>query len=189
MTGPLVLLPPDDIRDDYGPAMLALNDRQRRFVLAKCENPSISHEGASRAAGYLGEGINARVQGHRVATHPKVLAAMKEEAERMLNGDVLLATMALREIAKDTNHKDRAKVAMHIRAMAGLTEISRSEVVHRVLTNDSEKIAAITALAKTLGLDPKTLLGQAGVVTDAEFDIISPPRSPTVALEEDWTIE
>jgi len=185
MSSNLTLLPPEEGTSDYGPAFLALNSRQQRFVLAKVEAPLISDRAAARLAGYS-EGSVA-VTAFRVAHDPNVLAALKEEAEKMLHGDVLVAAAALAEIVRDPGHKDRSRVADSLLARAGLSIVEKKEVTHRHLVDDGEKVRAIVALAKQLGLDPVAVLGQAGVAIDAEFEVVSPPDA-TASLDEDWSI-
>lgn len=174
---PVIKDPPEA---DLGPAMLALNAGQRRFVVALLETGATDNTAAAGLAGYGGTEGSRRVAAWHLAHNPKVQAAIKEEADRRLRAGALLAASALVEIAGDMRHKDRFKAAVELLNRAGL--IVQTE--HKVIVEDNrltqEIEAGIVALANRLNIDPVKLLGQ-GVpspqktaeVVDAEYSEVN----------------
>ena len=75
--------------EDYGPAMAALNEKQRKFVMAMIEFPGITQADAARRAGYSDVAEGAKVRGHYCAHNPAVQAAIREEAGKRLNSSSL----------------------------------------------------------------------------------------------------
>lgn len=104
---------PDPSPDDLGPHMLALDERQRRFVVGYLGDAKDASKCAA-AAGYSTTANGHRVQAHRLLHNPKVIAAIKEEAGRRLNGAAYIAAAGLAEIAADPTHKDRYKASADI---------------------------------------------------------------------------
>lgn len=149
-----------------GPAMKALNVRQRRFVVALLTQGAgkTNWSRAAAMAGYktTGNPGTIRVMGHMLANNPKVIAALKEEGARRLHGAQAMAVSTLIEIAENptSEAKDRIKAAQLILDRTGLHATSE----HKVLTQDVSKtdeamIERIQILANRLGLDPAQLLG------------------------------
>src|SRR6266571_5005785 len=98
---------------EYGPAMQALSERQRAFVMAIIEYPGITQADAARRAGYSDVKEGAKVRGHYCAHNPAVQAAMREEAGKRLNSSSLMAANVLLELLQDdaVEPKDRIKAA------------------------------------------------------------------------------
>lgn len=149
----------DPPESDLGPAMRALSQSQRRFVLALLETGAQDNTVAAGMAGYGGTEGSRKVAAHRLAHNPKVQAAIKEEADRRLRAGALLAASALVEIAGNSMHKDRFKASVELLNRAGL--VVRTE--HKVIVEDnrlSDEIEqGIIALAQRIGVDPTRLLG------------------------------
>lgn len=173
--------------NDFGPKMQALTNLQRGFVLAKLQNPNGTDIEAALAAGVTGKtAASVRTSAHYLSHNPKVLEAIKEQAERMLHSGAILAAGVIIEIATDPMHKDRLKAADRLLGMAGLGIVTehRVTVTHQ---SDAEKIAEIKKLTERLGFDKtqtRALLGSAGVV-DAEFVEVAPA---TAALDAEWSV-
>src|SRR5215472_15384220 len=93
----------DPAVEDLGPAMLALEPRQRRFVLGYLGDPS-DHSRCAEAAGYSTKSDGHRVAAHRMIRNPKIIAAIKEQADKTLNSNAFIAVSALADIAADPEH-------------------------------------------------------------------------------------
>lgn len=185
---------------ELGKAMRALVPQQRAFVYCLVETGG-NATSAARAAGYGAEGTKeqrdnaCRVRGYQLAHNPKVLAAIKEEADKRLHSGALLAASALLEMVNDPLNKNRFKAAVELLNRGGLiVETKHTVNVNHSTSSDRETIDKITLLAKQMGLDPSRLLGQAGVVIDAEFEDVTdaPPQSPSDPgsdlAADPWTI-
>jgi phage terminase small subunit len=174
-----------------GPKMRALNERQRAFVYALVECGG-NMTRAAAAAGYGQESDDRKKKeaawqqaGSRLGSDPKVLAAIKEEAEKRVHSGALIAASELLKIAQDPTSKAQIKAITEILDRAGLISVKRVEVNHTVENRtDQEKIDRIVAMSERLGVDPRRLLGfdpKTGIpngvdpsVVDAEFEVIHP---------------
>lgn len=155
--------------------MTALEPQQRAWVLAYLETGCRSATEAARLAGYAPGGApqSVRMAGHRLKNDEKVLAAIKELAEKRVKSGAYLAMSVLREIAEDPTHKDRFKAAVEMLNRAGMIVVQKQEVEHKHLMDAREVAAGIRQFAKELGLDETKLLGAAGY-TDVDFEVVSP---------------
>ena len=159
-----------------GPAMLALSKPMRCFVVALLETGGIDATRAAGAAGYGGTQNSQWQAAHRLSHNPKVMLAIKEEADKRLRAGAILAASALVEICGDVRHKDRFKAAQELLNRAGL--IVQTE--HKVIVEDNrttdEIEQAIILLARRNGIDPTKLLGPANKAAqkaeaiDGEFE-------------------
>lgn len=178
MPPPLTLISPIILNPDaqFGRAMRMLStDKQRAFVIAMLENPSLNLAAACRRAGYAGSEDTMKSYGHRLAHDPKILAAIQEEAKNRMASGAIYAVSRLLEIISDPSVKasDQLKgiemllnrVGMHAR-----TEITQN--INHTVTTDKDMITKIENLASQLGLDSKVLLGRATI--DAEFVEVEP---------------
>lgn len=169
---PLIEIPPDA---KLGPAMKALNIRQRAYVIAMIETGGLNYKRAAMMAGYGNNNErSAEVAGYRLAHDEDVLAAIHEEADRRLRSGSIMAVQTLLEIAQNpqAENKDRLKAVEMMLNRAGMHAKTEHHVkVEHKDTTDEAMIAKIKLLAVKQGLDPKQLLGSAGVV-DAEFTVI-----------------
>ena len=140
--------------------MSELNDRQRAFVDAMLEFGGHIKK-ALVIAGYSTTGHHA--QGTRLMHHPKVLAAIREEADRRFKAGAILSSSVIMEIASDPTHKDRFKAAVELANRAGLIVATQHNVKVEHTRDDAAMIARITELAGRLGLDAAQMLKAAGV--------------------------
>ena len=170
---------------DFGPAMQALNPRQQAFVIALLEQPSANQTLAARAAGY--SEASCRQQGYLLFHNEKVKAAMREEATRRLSLYGSMAVDVLKEIAWDRTeeNKVRLKAAVALMDRSGFNPRIDHHVTHHDDPNDRAlQIKRLATLAKELGVAPRVLLGTASDITDAEFEIIEPPKEEAVMSVE-----
>lgn len=169
---------------ELGPCMRALTPRMQRYVQAMLEVPDCNYTRAAAIAGYSQESEKAlRVTAHRLAHDPRIQAAIQEEAQARIGAAAILAASNLVEIAGNPMHKDRFKATIALLNRAGLHEKTEHKVTVAHLQNDEQAIAKVKSLAVVLGLDPKRLLGQAGIV-DAAFEDITPGPDGTEGLED-----
>jgi phage terminase small subunit len=143
-------------------AMSQLTEKQQKFVIALLETGGQNNAEAARIAGYSQTNINGcAIEANRLLRKPKVIAAIKEEAERRIHGGVLLGASVLVEIAGDKLHKDRFRAASALLDRGGMMIVGKTE--HSLVIEDkrteAELIEFITAQARLAGLDPRTLLG------------------------------
>lgn len=158
--------------DDYGPAMTALTERQRAFVMAMIEFPGISQAEAARRAGYSDKSQGAKVYGHYLAHNPAVQAAIREEAGKRLNSASLTAANVLMQLLTDeaVEAKDRIKAAGMLLDRSGFGAAQTINVNKSVTDNSGRAIMEkIRSLAAKHGLDARQLLGPTKPVVDAEF--------------------
>lgn len=162
--------PTRDTPYKLGPAMLALNDRRREFVMALLEQGDTNYAEAYMAAGYTTEYSSAKSAASRLAHEPAVQAAIAEESRARLQAGLLGSVSALVKIANDEqgNTKDRLTAIRMVMDRGGLPVETVSTQRHIVELDDKVLIAKVKGLALELGLDATKLLGSAGVV-DAEF--------------------
>ena len=165
----VTLAPPSDM---MGPAMSALTEKQQAFVIAMLETGGGNHALAARVAGYADTDGAARVRGHQNMRNLKILAALREEADKRIRSGALLGASALWEIAKDTTHKDRFKASVELLNRSGLQVVTQHKVIVEDNRSQEEIVARAVALAQKLGVDPKKLLADYGVVLDADFTIV-----------------
>lgn len=168
------LVPIEPITETHGlgPAMIALNPQQRAFVLAYVETGGQDQTRAAVLSGYGVTPGSQKVAGYRLAHDPKILAAIKEVADQRLRSGALLGAEVLIAIAQNPVHKDQLKAATELLNRGGLIVRQEVEHIHRSET-EAEQVKKIVSLARELGLDPKQLLGSAGVTVDADFKVVS----------------
>lgn len=101
----------------FGPKMLALRERERKFVWAYLMNsltdgrPNAAQ--SARDAGYSDIAEGAKVRGHDLLHRESVLEAMNECAARELRGLVVPAVVALARLVHKPDHQDhRAAIQM-----------------------------------------------------------------------------
>lgn len=180
-----IIVPPEE---EQGQAMRELTIPQQRFVVALVELGARNNTQAAMMAGYGGTDAARKVAAKVLMRSPKVLAAIREEADKRLRSGALLAASRLYELI-DSNDE---KVALK----ASIETLNRSDLIvateHRVTVTDNRSredvIKAIVAMAKKNNLDPKTLLGFDPEVkpVDAEFkEVLSTECIQTVDMSSD----
>jgi hypothetical protein len=146
----------------YGPAMLALTEKQRRFVLAMASDPFGNPTKWARAAGYSDVGEGAKVRGFEAMHNPAVEEAVLEYARGQLNTlGPILATYGMLRIARNPRHPKHVKALEMLANRVGMHETTE----HRVIVNHTDKtgetvMERIKAAAEKLGVDPSALLGE-----------------------------
>jgi phage terminase small subunit len=152
---------PDPDEESLGPAMKALNPSQRRFALAAVMFPLAKDFQIARAAGYSDFSHGAlRVCAHRLFHDEKVLAAIKECADKEIRSSALLGVAVMKKLARMDGHKDQLKAAQGLVGLAGFTVEQNINVNQKITDTSGEAVLArIQRAAAALGVDPATLLG------------------------------
>jgi hypothetical protein len=148
---------PDPI--ELGPAMLALTEMQQRFVYALVVHGGDATKAAAHA-GYSHVGNTQSVSAYNNMHCPKVLLAIREEADKRIRGGALLAASTLIELSmKADTDSVKLKAAVELLNRTGLSFVQKHEVVHKDERSDRELEAYITMIARKHGLQPASLLG------------------------------
>lgn len=175
---------------EWGPAFAALpSDRQRLFVIALVNQGGKNASRAYLEAGYTVANRNvADVGAHRLSHDAAVQAAIREQSFKRMGAAGLAATSLLVDIITADEQSGvkishKLKAASMIMNRTGLHETTEHVVTTERKLNDHEKVEKIIATAKALGLDPKTLLGQAGIVLDPVKTIDVTPNTPAEHID------
>jgi hypothetical protein len=167
-----VAIIPDPEVGSLGPAMRALNEGQRRFAMAAVIYPLAKDWQIAKAAGYSDRSHGAlRVTAHRLFHDDKILAAIRELADKEIRGSALLGIATMKKIARYDGHKDQLKAAAGLVGLAGFT-VEQKISVNQTVTDmsGSAMLQKIAALCVQLGVDPAKLIGiNAAPVVDGEF--------------------
>ena len=157
--------------------MLALNPAQRRFAMAAVMYPLAKDFQIAKAAGYSDKSHGAlRVAAHRLFHDEKVLAAIRECADKEIRGSAMLGIATMKKIVRNDMHKDQLKAAQTLVGLAGFT-IDQNINVNQTVRDESGAaiMGEIKRLADKLGVPVSRLLSApagdpaGGGVVDAEF--------------------
>lgn len=155
----------------HGPAFGALTELQQRYVLASLQLGGRNDAEAVRIAGY--DTKYPDQMGYSLKRNPKIIEALREEAERRLTGGAMLAASALVAIVLNPLHKDHYKASVELLNRSGLEHIQKIEVNHSDNRGRDELIKDIVRMALDQKMDPSKLLGydpfKKGEVVEAEF--------------------
>lgn len=170
----------------------ALSPKARAYVLALVELGGATNEShrAAQIAGFSGGKATLQVTASRLAADERVQHALVEEAKRMARSASLEAVCVTIEIMQGNGGATptaRLAAATRIGTLAGL-EPPKQVDVHtaiEITVTKAQQIRRVKELATELGIDPKKLLGVAGVVVDAEFtEVPAAPIGDTTGLED-----
>ena len=166
---------------NLGPAMAALNPRQRAFVMALNNAGGSNASEAARAAGYLDSGSGAiKVQAHLLLHNPAIRAALVEDTHARFGGKVGKLNTLLEGIAETPGPQQLAAVKMMLHHV-GLQEKQVVEHNHTVTLTLAQKIEKVNQLRAAQGKElialPATTVVEPSV-TDAEFTEIEDEDEP-----------
>lgn len=151
---------------DYGPAMAALTERQRQFVLAMAADPFGNASKWARTAGYSTVKGGNRVQGHLLMHNAKIQEAVLEVGRGLLAGaGPILAAHAILRAARTPRGKGHMQAVQMLANRVGMAEVQQVHVRHTDQTG-AAMVERIKALALKHGIDPGRLLG--GVLSGSE---------------------
>jgi len=170
----------------FGPAMAALNPRQRSFVdyLVSIGGGKGDQTEAYVKAGYEVKSREvAQAASSRLMKDDRIIAAIREECERRLTTEGLtLAVRGMLTVLRDPSHKDFAKLATHVASIAGISPVSKSQVEHRHVVDLGDQFRADCA---ALGIDPEELLhGRMQNVTPEKVAPLQIEHAETMTIEE-----
>lgn len=132
--------------------MLALSAQRRRFVVGWIGVRGKNASRVARAAGY--SAISAKVTACNLLRDPKILAALKEEADRRLDGIAVLAILGLGDLVTSRNPKVKAAAVDSVLDRTGYGRRSTQDV--RVEHVDSRSTAELLAAVRQM-MGPKAL--------------------------------
>lgn len=133
----------DPPAEDLGPCMLALTVLQRRFVVGWIGTRGKSGSRVARAAGYSDKSGAAKVIAHHLIRNPKIIAALKEEADRHLDGTAALAILGLSDLVGNKNPKVRAAAIDSVLDRTGYGRKSTQDIrVEHVDSRSTEELLA-----------------------------------------------
>lgn len=139
---------------ELGPAMKALNERQRAFVrhLVTGKPGYGSLTQAARRAGYGRDSKPATLgkHAHDLSQNPKIIAAINEEAKKVIRGiGHAEAAAAVMNMIRDPSHRDHARAVDMVLSRADPVISKQSiDVVHRHLDLDREALEELKALRR-----------------------------------------
>lgn len=170
-------------------AYAKISPRRRAWLQAYLDAGDENATAAARRAGYGKEdGTPAqqmsacKTAGHRNLHDPNIQDAIRELAHERFRTTGYAATAALMELVKDPSHKDHFKAIERILAQNGMIAAVQIDHNHKHTLTEKDQVEQVVALARRLGMDPRTLLGSAGVeYVDAEFTEV--PQKELTALE------
>lgn len=152
--------------------MLACNPAQRRFALAAVMYPLAKDWQIARAAGYSDRSHGSvRVAAHRLFHDEKVLAAIRECADKEIRSSAMLGIATIKKIVRADGHRDQFKAAMALAGLNGFAVAQNININHRDESGQTI-LEQIKALAERLGVPLDRLLGAPSVAApaiDAEF--------------------
>lgn len=164
---------------ELGPAMRELTEMQRSFVVGYLDyggRPGKAPD-AARDAGYSTHNDNVlKSNASRLLHMPKIIRAIKEEADLRLRTGAILGASVLIEIAGDANHKKQYNAAVELLNRSDLIVAERKEIiVDDKRPGKDELVERVHSLAERLGIDPAMLLkGQTLMVPATEMIDVTP---------------
>ena len=162
---PTVAVPPDD---QLGPAMLALNQNQRRFVLELATGPSGygSEVRATRAAGYTGTDASLWVTAHRTLHNPKVQNALREVGIKQIRASAFAAIRQTQRIANDIEHRDCLKACITLMDRGGFAVETHNTVTveHKSLDDQALEALRTMRMLKATREQLEAMFGVAGLL-------------------------
>lgn len=154
-----------------GPAMRALTPAQRRFALAAAMDPLAKDWEIAKAAGYSARSNGSlRVAAHKNFHDEKVLAAIRECADKHARSTALLGIAMLEKIARKDGHKDQFKAAKELSGINGFSVEQKINVQQTVTTrmDVSDATARIAEFRQKYPEQFAKLMGTAPVI-EGEF--------------------
>jgi phage terminase small subunit len=160
--------------DEYelGPKMLALTEKQQRFVLELVADPLMTAAEAARRAGYSDVSEAAKVTAHRLKHDQRIIDAMHEQAGKRLWAISMKAAHRVDQMLDSEDERIVLKAAVAVLDRTGFGAQQNININQTVRDESSKGILKrIEALADRLGVPVAGLLGgpAAKPVVDAEF--------------------
>lgn len=157
--------------------MLALTEKQQRFVLAMAADPFGNQTKWARAAGYRNSEGGMRVKGHNLFHDPKIQAAVQEFGSSALKtlGPMIAAAGMLR-IARNPKHKQHFKALEAIANRTGMHETTEHKVTvdhkDRSPKGLEQRLTRALERLQKLGRLPPDMAARLAPPVDAEFKVV-----------------
>lgn len=167
---------PDPDESGLGPAMKACPAGERRFAIAAVMYPLAKDFQIAKAAGYSDRSHGSlRNTAHRLFHSERVLAAIRECADKEVRAGAMLGIATIKKIVRNDDHRDQFKAAA---LLAGLNRFTVDQNINLNQTVRDESgqalLGEIKKLAAKLGVPVQALLGgPVAPVVDAEFSEVS----------------
>lgn len=165
------------VAEPLGPAMSALGERERAFVLAFVDVRNYRVAGA-------GVGMSG-MEAWRLAQRADVGAAILEVARAEVKATSAAAVRLVREVIEDpkAETKDRLKAAAMALDRGGLPAQTehKVEVVHPM--SREEKLRLLVDYAKQTGQDPRSLIGNLVDVLPGDYAVLGEVPRGTAPAE------
>lgn len=154
---------PDPDEGVLGPAMLACSPSQRRFAIAAVMYPLAKDWQIAKAAGYSDKSHGSlRVKAHQNFHSEKVLAAIRECADKEVRSGAMLGIATIKKIVRADGHRDQFKAAAWLAGLNGFAVAQNININQHVTDNSGQAVLErIQKAAAVLGIDPAQLLGLA----------------------------
>jgi phage terminase small subunit len=157
----------DDLTEEelrFGPAMQALTDKQRGFVLYLMEHGTDNYSAAALSAGYCGgDPTNQSIYkvSSALAHNPRIQAAIEEEAKNRLKSSAILIVSKALNIAKNDHHKKQLEAIQFVADRIGMGPTPKTTNVNLTVQRTyDEAVAYARELCQELGVDPDRFLGK-----------------------------
>lgn len=142
--------------EGFGPKMLSLRERERRFVWAYLTNALADGKEngaqAARDAGYSDVKEACKVRAHGLLHRDDVLEAMQELAARELRGLAIPAVVALSKLVAKQEHPDHRKSVEMVLNRTGFNERTQVDVNFSGSVTVNHTDAAIEDLRRLMDL-------------------------------------
>lgn len=163
----------------FGPAMLKLTPKMRRFVDSLLVSDGVNFTRAALDAGYSQNSMEAlAVTAHRLAHDTRIQAAIQEETARRLKSGQLMASRVLIDIAKNESvePKDRLKAVNSILDRTGHSAVQKHETTVKHTMDEGEIVGRITQLCTLMGLDARKMIGRTLQIEGQAEEITEPEQ-------------
>lgn len=172
-------------------AYAKISPMQRAWLQAFLDAGDENATAAARRSGYGKDSATpqqaaqaCKTAGHRNVHDPDIQAAIRELAHERFRVAGYQAAAALMALVKDTSHKDHFKAIERVLAQNGMVAAVQIDHNHKHTMTEADQVEKLVRLAKQLGMDPRALLGSAGVeYIDAEFVEVKTPAQLTAPEE------
>ena len=134
--------------------MLVLPPRQQIFVKEYVGSGGLKANEAASKAGLGTDAKSSKEEAERLLKIPRILAAIREEADKRLKSGAVLAASVLLEIASNPMHRDQYKASVEILNRSGLIVENVNRVIVEDHRTEEEIVRRITDLSAKLGHFP-----------------------------------
>lgn len=172
---------------ELGPKMLALTERERKFVwfylLGLSENGRANATEAARQAGYADPGRESsaiRVRSHALMHSDRVRGALREVAERHFEGLVLESVLAAQALIANPKHRDHARMVTSVLSSLGFGEVSRVRVEGEIKISHTDAAVEDLRRLKALGVPREKLLEVFGFSGLDRYEALLATQEPAV---------